>query len=526
MNVIPKPDMLFVSAETSPLVSRLGELYNVDVKKKLSDPNDYSIVVLNDMPGQSMQDSDTESLTDFVTEGGGLVVIGGEDSYDLGGYKDTIFETLLPVKSGEGERVPDKRVSIVLVLDISGSTGGSISGFGGESKVDVEKALAVNILNDIKTTDLVAVVAYNAEAFVISKMSPLGPKKFELSDTIASLQDGGGTDVSAGLREAEQLLLSGEGSKNIILISDGVTMDPELAVQRTAGSRLGGIVTYSVGVGEDTDEEFMRAIANIGRGIYFKPDESQRLKIIFGEPEDDDEESKNLFVLNNHHFITKDLELSGQVTGYNQVVPKSSASTLITNGQGNPLIVSWRFGLGRVASVATDDGSKWSGAFFSQDNSKAITRTINWAIGDPTKRNGKGVIAEDTTLGETSEIFVRSSEIPVSSKVEFKKIDEDLYQGFFRPDDVGFFELADAKIAVNYHNEFRKVGLNPELRNLVTLTRGEMFDPDDIEGIIKATKTHSVRKEAQEVSYRWPFVIIALFIFLFEITVRKIRENR
>jgi hypothetical protein len=215
------------------------------------------------------------------------------------------------------------------------------------------------------------------------------------------------------------------------------------------------------------------------------------------------------------------------VFGYNQVVPKSSGSTLITNGQGNPLIVTWRFGLGRVASIATDDGGKWSGAFFSQENSKAITRTINWAIGDPTRHDGKGVIAEDTSLGKTSEVYVRSaSQVPVSKDVEFKKIDEDLYMGLFRPDKVGFFDLSGAKIAVNYHDEFKEVGLNPDLRNLVALTRGEMFAPDDINGIIKATEMQSKRKEAKEISYRWPFILAAIVLFLFEITIRKMRENR
>lgn len=527
IHVIPKPKMLFVAEDTSLLVNRMLELYDVTLEKDIVDPQDYSVVVLNNIPASQISEDDVDMLTNYVTEGGGLFVIGGDDAYDLGGYSDTLFETLLPVKSGEGERVPDKRVSIVIVIDISGSTGGSASGFGGDSKVDVEKALAVNILNNIKNSDYVGVVAFNAEAFVISKMSALGPKKFELAETISSLQDGGGTDVGAGIREAEKLLLGGEGSKNMIIISDGVTLEPETALQRVSGARLGGITSYSVGVGEDTDEEFMSSIADLGSGIYFKPDESQKLKIIFGEPEDDDKESKNLFVLNPNHFVTKDLDLSGEITGYNQVVPKSSASTLVTNGQGNPLIVAWRFGLGRVASMATDDGSKWSGAFFSERNSKAITRTVNWAIGDPTMRNGNGVLAEDTRLGKASEVFVKSeSQIPQSEEVEFKKIGENLYKGLFRADKTGFFDLAGAKVAVNYHDEFRNTGMNPNLKNLVSLTRGEMFSPDDIDSIIEATRMHSVRKEAKETSYMWPFILAALLIFLFEITIRKISENR
>jgi len=526
VQVVPKPTIAFVTKKSSPLTPQLSQIYHLDVLSGVPEhPENYMAVVLDDIPAGDISREQVTGLTDYVTDGGGLVVLGGENSYDLGGYKDSFFETLLPVRSGVGEKEPEKKVNVVVVIDISGSTGSSV-GIEGESKLGVQKALAVNILNDLRAEDNVGAVAFNAEGFILTILSPIGDKRQQLIDLVSSLQYGGGTDVSSGIRQAEELLLSAQGSKNIILISDGVTMQPDVALARILAAHSGGVTTYTVGVGKDTDEAFMQQGAHLGGGIYFKATEATHLKILFGEPEDKDKSQRNLVVLNSNHFITQDLTLNAQLTGYNQVVPKASASALVTTGFGSPLVTVWRFGLGRVVAMASDDGSKYAGPLLSKDNSKLFTRSINWAVGDPTKMRGFGITAEDTSLGKVAEITVRSDQLPQSSLMEFKKKDVDLYTGYFSPTETGFFSLAGAEIAVNYHDELQRVGMDPGLRSLVMTTGGEMFKPDQVNEIIKRTKMHANRKETQETSYRWPFVLAALCLFLFEICVRKLREKK
>jgi len=68
--------------------------------------------------------------------------------------------------------------------------------------------------------------------------------------------------------------------------------------------------------------------------------------------------------------------------------------------------------------------------------------------------------------------------------------------------------------------------MDAQLRGLVTSTGGEMFKPDQIDKIIQKTRISANRKETQEVSYRWPFVLAALCLFLFEVCVRKLREKK
>ncbi|MDO8642565.1 MAG: VWA domain-containing protein [Candidatus Woesearchaeota archaeon] len=531
VHVLPKPHVLFVAPPATPLTAKLQELYEVTVVEPASSGQyfsspealmPYAAIIVDNVAAGAMNSDQVSILTDYVTDGGGLFVVGGENSFDLGSYKDSVLELLLPVKSGKGEKKPDDKSNVVIVIDISGSTG---AGFGpdGTKAVDVEKALAVKVLDDITDKDRVGVVAFNSQAFQISPVTPLKDKKQELISMISSLKDGGGTNVMAGIIEAERMLINIQGSNNIILISDGVTTKSVEALARIKMAQLGGIKTYAVGVGGKTNEKFMSEAANVGGGIYFQPSQEQHLKILFGDPED--KKGLTLTVLNENHFITKELTLSGEVTGFNQVVPKSSANMLITTAAGDPLVTVWRFGLGRVAALSTDDGHQWGAALLSAQNAKVFTRIINWVIGDPSKTRGFGVFTEDIRLGDSGDITLRSDKVPHSDKFPFEKIDTNTYRASFTPRDIGFYDALGNVIAVSYPSEYEKLGINPDLKNLVSVTGGEMFTKDDVDSIVEKAISTSKRKETQETSLRWPFLMAALVVFLFEVLVRKIREN-
>lgn len=530
VHVLPKPRLLFIGL-TAPIVDKLQQLYEVETAdassagayfSSRSGLESYAAVVVDNIAAPGFTNEHASVLTDYVTDGGGLFVLGGENAYDYGQYKDSMLELLLPVKSGKGEKKPDDKANVVIVIDISGSTGGAASTTG-DKAVDVEKALAVKILDDISDKDRVGVVAFNSQSFQISPVTPLSEKKEQLVALISSLKDGGGTNVMTGIIEAERMLINLQGSNNIILISDGVTAHPTEALGHIKLAQMGGIKTYAVSVGGRTNDEFMTGVASQGGGIYFKPNQEQHLKILFGDPED--KKGLTLTVLNENHFITQDLSLSGEVSGFNQVVPKSSANVLITTSAGDPLVTVWRFGLGRVAALSTDDGAKWGAALLNQQNAKVFTKIINWVIGDPSKTRGFGVFTEDVRLGESSDIVLKTDKVPRSETYPFEKTDANTYHASFTPKEVGFYDVLGNIIGVSYPTEYEKLGMNPELKNLVSVTGGELFKKDDVDSIVEKAVSTSKRKETQETSLRWPFLMAALVVFLFEVMVRKIREN-
>lgn len=527
VEVLEKPRVLFVSMKESPLLKILNELYQVTAVKSVPENlAPFSAVILNDIPGFLTEDVDR--LSEYVIDGNGLFVIGGDRSYNFGQYENEFIETLLPAVVGTGGR-KEGEINAVLVIDISGSTGKRLTD-AGSKKVDVEKAQAISLLSDFKPDDTVGIVAFNVNAFTISEPVKLSENQDQLVDKILTLKDGGGTVIAAGIKRAMEMLADQPGSSNIVIISDGKTKHQRATFDIAAEAAEYGMRVYTVGIGKDTHKRNMREIASLGRGAYFEPTQAQRLRIMFGRPPETAEgvpsERYALVLMDNSHFITRDLDLNATVSGFNQVVPKSSAQLLMSTHNGFPILVVWRFGLGRVVTFATDDGSRYAGELLSPKKSEIISRSINWAIGDLNRRAPHFVDIKDTHIDKPAEVTVKRSSEPENDLVELSKTDENIYQGTYRPDRTGFVELLGTTIAVNYNTEYLDIGLNPELNETVAATGGKMLDPDDVKEIVEHIKVTSKRMKTENVFYRWPFLLAALIIFLVEVCTRRVIENR
>ena len=528
LHVLPKPKILFISQKDAKITKIMETVY--DVTKKSYMPEDlkaYSAVILYNMHEDWLK-KNTDILTNYVTDGNGLVVIGGDDSFDYGNYENSVFETLLPVKVGLAGKEEESGMNIIIVMDVSGTTCSAFGTGSKNTKIDVEKAVATQIVGGLRAEDNIGVVTFDFNSHLISPVSPIIEKP-DLNYTIATIQCGGytaGTFVSAGLIRAEQMLRSAKGSKNIVLISDGITQYPKEAITRAKSMTAQGIKTYAVGVGFDTNREFMKELALKGQGVYFEPTEAQRLNIIFSrEYEEEETGVMGLLILDSNHFITENLGLNAKVTGFNQVVPKSSARMLITTQNANPIVSVWRFGLGRVAALTTDP-EIWAGQLLNQENSKLITRTVNWAIGDPGRNKEFDVKLKDSRINDVAQINVISETEPVLNDFTFSKIDKNLYMASFVPKTAGFHDFFDASMAVNYKREYEELGINPELIDLVSITNGRIFNKDNTTAIVKFIIDNSRRKKIDEKSYTWMLVLTALCIFLLEVCVRRIVENR
>ncbi|MFC1775121.1 hypothetical protein ACFLZN_02285 [Nanoarchaeota archaeon] len=190
---VARPKILLYTESDSPMYTLLNQQFTVD-KKDYLDPDpglkakleEYYAVIVNNIHAEKLENR-IDGLTDYIADGDGMFVIGGRDSYNYGEYRLSEFETLLPVQIMKpGKKEGD--INIVLVLDISGSTSAS---FGDSKTVDVEKALAVGVLQDLNPSNKLGVVAFNTQAHLVDAMSFVF-EKLEIIDKVASLKDGGG----------------------------------------------------------------------------------------------------------------------------------------------------------------------------------------------------------------------------------------------------------------------------------------------------------------------------------------------
>ncbi len=517
VKVVPKPKVLLLS-QNPELEQLFNPLYELDKVSSLPlDYKQYTAVVIDDVSAESLNDK-TDSLASFISEGNGMFVVGGRNSYDFGGYNGSRFEQLLPVFVARAGRQKGD-INIVFVMDVSKSTGES---FGGGTKVDVEKALALGMLRNISLVHNVGYVVFNTVAFKLGEIKPL-LEHTDLENKVSSLVFMGGTDIANGLLAGIEMLQNAGGSKNIILISDGqnnMGHGPVLEVANYASSL--GIRIYSVGVGFDTDTDLMKRIAEITNAVYFQPDTSQQIKLIFGDTEVSAE--KRVFTLNvidKNHFISHGLDLNARVYGFNQVVPKNSAKMLVTTDVGDPIVSVWRFGLGRVASLALDP-RVFGFELLNKDNSVLFTRVTNWVIGDPERNNARYIDIADGRVNELVQIIVKSEIQPKSDEVALYKIDENLYRGFMVMNETGFNKVLDSVFAVNYKREYEDIGFNLELSNLVYGTGGRMFYADNVDEIVDFVKERSKREILAKNSYSWIFLLSALVLFLVEVIIRRL----
>jgi len=429
IKVEPRPKVLLVRKDSTPLSNIMTALYQTTTVSELAGQNigGFSAIVLDDIPASEI---DVERLSSYVIDGNGLVVFGGKNSYDRGGYKDSLFEGMLPVKVGKGKEGKRNDVSIALVIDISQSTGAGF-GAGASSKIqEVEKALAISVFDDLRKNDRVATIAFNTQAFIVSDLARVLGNEDYIKDRISRLVYKGGTRIDEGIKAAREILGPLEGSKSIIIFSDGKSGSYAEDLRNARISANAGIKVYTVGVGEDTNRKHMQDIASTGNGYYFEPDETERLKVIFGESEDvPGSGAFPLEVVNSHHFITNGLKIFANglkifanVNGFNQVVPKPNANLLVATQSNNPILTVSRLGLGRIVALSTDDGRAWSPELLNSKNSILITKAVNWAVGDLSRNKDFDVDIKDVHVGETLHINVISQSLPKYKDLKFAKI--------------------------------------------------------------------------------------------------------
>ena len=537
IKVVPRPKILYVTEKNSPLAQQLKKIYEVDAKDSLQgDLSNYMAVIINDIQASKINPY-MDTLSNYVSDGNGLIFIGGESSFDRGGYKGTLLETLLPIKIGAGEEQNKSDINIALVIDISSGT---------EDYVAVEKALALSVVDSLSEKNNVGAVAfgqYPCQAFTVKEMGNLKEIKKDLKDKISRLKFDGQSCFDIGIQGGFALLSKVAGSKNIIFTSDGKTThlkdqihtkleDDTFEAVRSVNAK--GVKVFVVGVGTETDSWassnnlFLSNIAALGEGTYFKTNASNKLKVQFADKDEKkgDEFYNTLVALDTTHFITLGLDdIHATISGYNYAVPKPAARMLITTNKNIPILVVWRFGLGRVVTLTTDDGLKWAGDLLNSKNSKIITKSINWAIGDLSRKKAFDVIIGDTVLGKSTDVNVISKDMPKAEGLSFAKLDANLYSAVYAPKETGFKELLGATFAVNYNDEYADLGINSEFTSLIEKTGGKIFDPADTKGILEFVKAKSKRVKIDSTDYRWPFAILALFFFLIEIGIRRYMEN-
>ncbi|MFH1125522.1 MAG: vWA domain-containing protein [Candidatus Altiarchaeota archaeon] len=549
VEVVEKPRILLVTNKTdTPLKTVLDELYEVDMSDRTTHLENYNLVYLDDVNANSISSGTIEALREYILNGNGLAVVGGKNSYDYGNYNNSYFETLLPVLSMEKPVERRKQIAVLILIDVSGSTEYGVSDqYRKTTKIDFEKALARKILRSLDMTDSVGVIAFNTLPYVIAPLDKLGDRRTDMEEKIAKLKFSGGTEMLNSLSLSEDLLKYYAVNRYVILLSDGVIRLSSMPQVIEKARKLGteGIKVHTVGIGFDTDEEFMKAIAQAGKGTYFKPEAYQRLNIEFGRGLEEETPGMHAIdIRDEYHFITKNINLTAQISGYNRVYEKSASQLLLATKSGNPILTVWNFGLGRVASLTTDDGMLWAGSLYTKDNSKIISSMTNWLLGDLEKNKKVRLKTRDISLGQTAAIRVDTNTKPTlttnegeNTSIEVKTIGLNTYSAQFKPNQTGFYKITartqegedQTGLAVNYPEEYSQ--LTPDydqLSAIANAANGRLYHQTEQQqlktDIIEQVKKQTTKTTNQEKPLQPYITALTLLIYFADTTIKRIKE--
>ncbi|HYP05382.1 MAG TPA: VWA domain-containing protein [Bryobacteraceae bacterium] len=319
---------------------------------------DYQLIVFNNWDLETLPLATKNAAEQYVKQGGGLLVIGGERNVYPEGKKvedamdRTLPAKLAPPKSPEG-------TCVVLIMDKSSSMEGR--------KMELARISAIGVIDNLRPTDNVGVLIFdnsNQWAVPIRKAED----KTLIKRLIAGVTPDGGTQIAPALSEAYRRIQTSSATyRHVVLLTDGISEEGDsMSVAKDA---LGKKITIStVGLGQDVNRAYLEKIASTAKGrSYFLTDPAGLEQILI---KDVLEHTGSTAV---EKAITPSIAKQSPVlegvpmaqapalNGYVRFISKPGADTVLTvDIKQDPLFTVWQAGLGRAAVFASDAKSRWA----------------------------------------------------------------------------------------------------------------------------------------------------------------------
>ena len=395
------PRVLVIAAdrrETRALEKALAaEAFDVSVSGPRNAPPlaEIDLVLLantpTDGPG-SLSPELVRSLGAWVRAGGGLVAVGGEHAYDLGGWRTSPLAEILPVEIEFAGPQQQGALSLVLAIDKSGSMalggGGDlvstvgprmIGGRPAGSKIRLVTDAMGAAIDRLRPTDKVGVLAIDTAATWTIPLQPAEPKAPILSTIGRMKSGGGGIYISTALGAARDALLADTAPlRHIVLFADTDdageerTLDGVGVLDMVRAMAKSGITLSVIGIGQpdDPDAGFLAELATNAGGRFLLASSTDDLRTLFTE------EAERMIKksLDEQPFHARVRALDTAIEGLafaaaptlasrNKVKPREEAKTVLTADDSGPLLAIWQVGLGRVAAWTSDAGARWAASW-------------------------------------------------------------------------------------------------------------------------------------------------------------------
>lgn len=383
---------------------------------------EYKSIFLDNVYLYDLPQGFLEQVETYVKDYGcGLVACGGEQSFALGGYRDSILETMLPVNMELKGMNQIPSMAMVMVIDHSGSMCTPAGTGNDATNLDLAITAAKAAVDQLRSDDYVGIVTFDDQYHWVVPPTKASDKE-EIKQKIETITEGGGTTIKPALASAYKEIMKCEvGVRHVVLLTDGqgeTTNFNDVIKHYTDSS----VTLSTVAVGDGSDRSLMEHLARSCHGRYYYSDESTDIPRIFaqevylGGDSFIQNGSFGLKVLGGHE-LTRGLFLNGwpNILGYICASPKSHASEIIVSEKEDPILTVMQYGLGHTVAWNTDVSSQWTAPYAGEEDYVQLWKRIldysvgNNTLGDDTvdvvTADGKTVVSyvakdygEDTTV--------------------------------------------------------------------------------------------------------------------------------
>lgn len=501
-----------------------GELPN-DLSSYLS----YDGIIFDNVPGHLVGEDRMAVISQAVkTFGTGFMMVGGEESFGLGGYYKTPIEELLPVNMDVTGTHIIPSLGLVIVLDRSGSMTGS--------KLELAKEAASRSAALLRKDDTLGFIAFDDSPWEVIETGPVGEPD-EAVEKIYSVTPGGGTDIFPAVALAvERLKEVDTERKHVILLTDGMSADTGDYGTVLREAEEDGITLSAVAIGSDADRVLLEQLAGLGSGRFYDVRDPDTVPAIL---------SRETAMLSRTYIVDEPFRplvrggagwevLSGalpQMNAYIATTAKPAADVIMESPEGDPVIAEWRYGLGRTIAYTSGSGG-WSGGFASWENwpalwTAAAARMLPDYRDEPfdvrMSRDGSFLVSGtgsssflDIAVADEQGRELEATVDPVgpgSARVRLDEAAPGLV--FFRISGDGE-SYAKAGVSIPYGKEYKPGPADGEfMAALAEETGGKMLDAPE-----EALRPLGEKETDSRPVWHW-FALAAMLIFFADITLRR-----
>ena len=316
------------------------------------------LVVLNNLDLNDLSSARKSRLDEYVRNGGGLLLIGGERQvYKSEKLMDALDRALpaklAPPKSPEG-------TSVILIIDKSSSMEGR--------KIELARLSAIGVVDHLRPVDNIGVLIFD-NSFQWAVPLRRAEDKSLIKRLISGITPDGGTQIAPALNEAYRKVLPSKGVyKHIVLLTDGISEEGD-SIELAKKAADNQVTISTVGLGQDVNRAYLEKVAATSNGRSYFLNEPQGLEQILLKDVKDYtggtavERVLSPIVERKAEVLEGvGMESAPALKGYARYAAKDGAETILAIDavKRDPLFVRWQYGLGRSAVFASDAKSRWA----------------------------------------------------------------------------------------------------------------------------------------------------------------------